>query len=68
MLSIISRSDKQLVHRVLSGKHEEFNILINRYLSSVYAVAYSRCSHHMDAEDITQDAFINAYQSLDQLR
>ncbi|MDX9974295.1 MAG: sigma-70 family RNA polymerase sigma factor [FCB group bacterium] len=57
-----------IIRRVLSGEREAFGFLVKRHLPAVYAVAYARTHNHADAEDVAQEAFLSALQSLDRLR
>lgn len=61
-------SDERVIDHVLSGQRERFEVLVNRYLSTVYAVAYAQTRNHADAEDITQETFLKAFTALDSLR
>jgi RNA polymerase sigma-70 factor (ECF subfamily) len=63
-----TRTEETLVQSVLAGSSSSFEVLIHRYLRAVYAVAFAHCNHHADAEDISQEAFLNAYKKLDSLR
>ncbi|HPO12321.1 MAG TPA: sigma-70 family RNA polymerase sigma factor [Candidatus Hydrogenedentes bacterium] len=60
--------DEWVVRQVLSGQRNRFQILVNRHLPTVYAVAYAQTHNHADAEDIAQEAFLKAFTSLDALR
>lgn len=61
-------SEKSIVQAVLTGDTATFGTLVRRYFRSVYAVAFAQCNNHADAEDISQEAFLTAYRSLDTLR
>jgi len=61
-------ADRHLVDKCLNGDSAAFGMLVDRYKESVYALAYSRLRNFHDAEDITQEAFIKAYQKLRTLR
>ena len=56
--------DIKIVNRVLSGQTEEFRILVERYQSRVYHLAYRILGRHEDAQDAVQDAFVRAYSGL----
>ena len=60
--------DGYLVQQCLSGEQEAFGVLVDRYKSSMYALAVSKIGNFDDAEDITQEAFIKAYRNLGKLR
>jgi len=60
--------DSDLVQRVLAGEAECFRALIERYQDAVFGVALSKTSSLADAEDIAQDTFLAAYESLSELK
>src|SRR5262245_17278414 len=59
-------SDRALVLLVRGGDPEAFGDLVQRYQSSVYNVCYRLLDDAASAEDQAQEAFIRAYQRLDQ--
>lgn len=61
-------SDETLVRQTLQGHKESYNLLVQRHMSTAYAVAYAQCGNRADAEDYMQEAFIKAYESLSSLR
>jgi RNA polymerase sigma factor (sigma-70 family) len=64
----VRTEDGQLIRKCLDGEPEAFGFLVDRYRESVYALAYSKLGNLHDAEDITQEVFIKAYQKLRALR
>jgi RNA polymerase sigma-70 factor (ECF subfamily) len=60
--------DEALVEAVRSGELAAFNVLVERYQRTVYAVAFRLLRDRFLAEDITQDAFLRAYASLETYR
>lgn len=64
----LRNEDTRLVRRCLKGDRSAFDRLVERYFHAVYAVAYAHTRHHADAEDVTQQAFLQAYARLDGLR
>jgi RNA polymerase sigma-70 factor (ECF subfamily) len=50
---------------VRAGDPAAFDVLVRRYLSRAYAVAYRILGHREDAEDLVQDAFLSALQHID---
>lgn len=60
--------DGALVARVLHGHKDEFNHLVRRYFSMVYAVAYASLGNHEQAQDAVQETFLKAFTRLDSLR
>ncbi len=60
--------DDILVEMTLSGDNDAYGELVLRYKNVVYGIAYRIVSLHYDAEDIAQDAFIDAYTQLPRLK
>ena len=60
--------DGQIIHKCLSGEPEAFGFLVDKYKESVYGFAYAKLLNFHDAEDVTQEVFIRAYQKLRSLR
>ena len=61
-------NDVQLIHRVLSGDEEAFSALVRKYQKSVHALAWRKIGDFHIAEEIAQDAFLQAYKNLATLR
>jgi len=57
-------SDMEIVHRVQAGDVAAFDRLILKYRERVYGIVYNMTSNREDAADLTQDAFIKAFQSI----
>jgi len=60
--------DSQIISKCLNGDKVAFGFLVDKYKASVYALAYYRLRNFEDAEDITQEVFVEAYQRLHMLR
>lgn len=60
--------DGHIIHQCLNGSPEAFGLLVDKYKESVYALAYTKLRHFQDAEDITQEVFIKAFQRLRTLK
>jgi RNA polymerase sigma-70 factor (ECF subfamily) len=58
------RSDREIVDAVLDGRVDAYGALVRRYGRRIYAVARRIVRSHDDADDIAQEAFVRAYQSL----
>ena len=56
--------ETELVKRARRGDLGSYDELVRRYQERVYATVYHMTSNHEDANDLTQDAFIKAYQAL----
>ena len=65
--SIVSRalaSDEKTVVRVLAGKTGELRQLVERYQRPVFRFVRNLIRDEHDAEDITQDVFLSAFDNL----
>ncbi len=60
--------DARLVGRALTHDSAAFAELLRKHMPAVSAVAMAYTRHHADAEDVAQEAFLKAWQSLDTLR
>ncbi|MDD9975402.1 MAG: RNA polymerase sigma factor, partial [Candidatus Poribacteria bacterium] len=60
--------DVQLIHRILSGDDEAFNILVRKHQKSVHALVWQKIDDFHHAEEITQDIFLQAYKKLSTLK
>ncbi len=60
--------DIQLVRKVLSGDDAAFGILVEKYQKSIHDLIWRKIGDYHDAEDITQDAFLQAYKKLSTLK
>lgn len=58
-------TDKQLVRACLDGKSESFGVLVDRYQRPIYNAVLRMVREDDDAKDLTQTAFINAYENLE---
>ena len=61
-------SDWMIVQRVQAGDVTAFDQLILKYRERVYAMIYNMTSNREDAADLTQDAFIKAFQSINRFQ
>jgi RNA polymerase sigma-70 factor (ECF subfamily) len=59
-------TDEQVVARVLAGQTALFEILMRRYNERVYRVARAILRDDEEAEDVMQQAYVNAYAHLRQ--
>lgn len=62
------KEDKHYIDRILKGDSNAYSFLVNKYKSMAYSLALKLVKNREDAEEIAQDAFIKAYQSLGQFR
>ena len=57
-------ADVEIVRQVQAGDVAAFDRLIGKYRERVYGIVYNMTSNREDAADLTQDAFIKAFQSI----
>ena len=65
---LMEENDVQLIHRILSGDEAAFSALVRKYQKSVHALAWRKVGDFHIAEEIAQDAFLQAYKNLATLR
>ena len=61
-------TDIDLVHNAQSGELRAFDALIYRHGKKLYGMVYNMTSHHEDTNDLLQDIFAKAYQSIEKFR
>jgi RNA polymerase sigma-70 factor (ECF subfamily) len=61
---VASPDDAQLVTRAQAGRLDAFEELVRRYRQPIYQVALRMLGDAADAEDATQDAFVQAWRNL----
>lgn len=61
-------TERQLVERMLNGDVAAFEIMVGRHRATLVALADSRLHSLADAEDVAQEAFVQAFFRLHELR
>ena len=56
--------DSYLVEMCLQGDRPAFAVIVERYKRQIYSITYSMTRNHADADDLSQDTFIKAYENL----
>ncbi|MDZ8118285.1 RNA polymerase sigma factor [Pontiella agarivorans] len=57
-------SDVELVLKAQHGDVHAFDQLVERYHAKIYGLTYNMTSNREDAEDLTQEVFVKAYEAL----
>ena len=57
-------SDDELVLKSQQGDVHAFDVLVERYHQKIYGLTYNMTSNREDAEDLTQEIFIKAFEAL----
>jgi RNA polymerase sigma-70 factor (ECF subfamily) len=65
-LEAAHRTDEEIVHLVLEGETAMFELLMRRYNERVYRAARAIVRDELEAEDVMQQAYVNAYLHLNQ--
>lgn len=61
-------TDVELISKILDGDENLLKNLIDRYKDQVLKICYGLTQNQSDAEDVTQEVFIEVYQSLSTFR
>jgi len=56
--------ERSLIVRAKAGERDAFSLLIRHNIQRVYRAAYAVVRNRDDAEDIAQETFVRAYQSI----
>ena len=65
---IMGNEDSCLVEKCLEGDKSSFATIVDRYKRQIYSITYSMTHNHADADDLSQDTFIKAYENLRKFR
>jgi RNA polymerase sigma-70 factor (ECF subfamily) len=63
---LAAATDEEIVERVLAGETALFELLMRRYNQRLYRITRAIVRDEAEAEDVTQDAFVRAFEHLDQ--
>jgi RNA polymerase sigma-70 factor (ECF subfamily) len=67
--NVTDRSEIELlVYKARTGNRFAFNQLINIFQDDIFKMVFYRTRSHMDAEDLTQDIFFQAFKNLSKLK
>jgi RNA polymerase sigma-70 factor (ECF subfamily) len=61
----MANTDAQLAIQFQNGDRKAFTMLVNRYEKQIFNTAMRMVKNSDDAADITQNAFVKAYQKID---
>lgn len=59
-------SDEDIVERVKAGETALFEIIVRRYNTRLYRVAYGILNNDAEAEEVMQDTYVRAFHKLEQ--
>ncbi len=58
-------TDRELVEQARTGNAQAFGTIVERYQKRIFRLAYHIVRSGAEAEDVTQETFVRAYQALD---
>lgn len=61
---MIKNTDQYLIERTLAGETAAFGELVDRYQNFAFTIALRMLKHREEAEEVAQDSFIKAFDSL----
>jgi len=61
-VSVLQRSDAELVQLIRNGDESAFKELVNRHSDYLYGLAYSQMGNAADAEDVLQETLLGAFR------
>jgi RNA polymerase sigma-W factor len=61
----LKSEDRVLIERCLKGEERAFEELLDKYKTAVFSICYRMVRNRMDAEDLSQEAFIRTFSVLD---
>src|SRR5882724_3783491 len=61
-------NDTEIIGKVLSGDHQAYAVLVNRYQNYVFTLSLRFTKNREDAEEVSQDIFVKAYKALADFR
>ena len=61
-------SDAELAQRIAANDHQAFELLMRRHNQTLYRTARSILRDDAEAEDVVQDAYLQAYRGIDKFR
>lgn len=64
----VSWEDAALIERVQNGQSDAYGELVRKYQDRVFNTCWRICGHVEDARDLTQEAFLRAYERLADFR
>jgi RNA polymerase sigma-70 factor (ECF subfamily) len=66
--SVSAADDHSLIAASLAGDAGAFGVLVRRYQDRLYHTVFRLVDNPEDAQDVVQEAFLSAYQSLDSFK
>lgn len=64
----VSMEDLEFINKIRAGQTEAYGDLVRKYEDRVFNTCWRICGHLEDARDVTQEAFLKAYEGLSGFR
>jgi len=61
-------SDQEIIDSVRKGNESDYSIIINRYKNKAFSLLMRMLKNEFDAEEVLQDCFLKAYNSLNSFK
>jgi RNA polymerase sigma factor (sigma-70 family) len=61
-------SDQEIIDSVRKGNDSDYSIIINRYKNKAFSMLKRMLKNEFDAEEVLQDCFLKAYNSLNSFK
>jgi RNA polymerase sigma-70 factor (ECF subfamily) len=61
-------AETELIARAKRGDVDAFCLLVSDHKRAMHALALRFCGNHHDAEDLSQEVFLNAYRAIERFR
>ena len=68
MPSPVPLEDAELIEQVKAGQTESYGRLVEKYQDRVFNTCWRICGHLEDARDVTQEAFLKAFEGISTFR
>ncbi len=65
---MIKQEDIHLVQRLKQGDEEAFTELVDKYKGKAFSIAYNFVNNIEDARELSQEAFVKVYNSIDKFQ
>ena len=62
------KEEKHIIERILDGEQERYEYFLQKYSAQVFNLIIQIAGNREDAEELTQDVFLKAYQKLHTFR
>lgn len=60
----MEKEELNIIEHILDGDNRQYAILMDKYSQQVFSLIFQMAGNQEDAEELTQDTFLKAYQNL----